>query len=190
MTEGAEVVEDYRTFSLDLRRPPAAFLRDDLARRRTIPAAELAEVRDGAQVTVAGLVLVRQKPGSAKGVMFITIEDETGIANLIVWPKLFEQQRQIILTAGMMGCSGRVQREGGLTHVIASRLTDLSDLLHSVGGRDQAFPLATGRDDAARHGSGPDARDGIGLEGRRARDIYIPDLRLGSGIRVRARDFR
>lgn len=71
--------------------------------------------------------------------MFITVEDETGIANLIVWPKLFERQRRLILSASMMGCTGRVQHEGGVTHVIASRLTDLTDLLRSVGGRDSTL---------------------------------------------------
>ncbi len=71
-------------------------------------------------------MLVRQKPGSAKGVMFVTIEDETGVANLVIWPALFEQQRRVILTAGMLAVDGRIQREGEVVHVIASRLHDLS----------------------------------------------------------------
>ena len=92
-------------------------------------------------MTVAGLVLVRQKPGSAKGVLFITIEDETDVANLIVWPSLFERQRRLILSAGMIGARGRVQREGEVIHLVAEHLIDLSDLLRSVGERTQAFPL-------------------------------------------------
>jgi len=138
-------------------------------------------------------VLVRQKPGSAKGVMFITVEDETGVANLIVWPSVFERQRRLVLSAGMLACHGRVQREGEVVHVLADRLEDLSALLRSVDGRSggaDAFPLRHGRGDGAKHPGAPDARDGAGPGGRPARDIYIPDLRLGSGIKVPTRDFR
>jgi error-prone DNA polymerase len=96
-------------------------------------------------VSVAGLVLVRQRPGSANGVLFITLEDETEIANLIIWPSLFERQRRLILSASMIGCRGKVQREGEVIHVIAEHLTDLSALLRRVGERDEAFPLPHGR---------------------------------------------
>ena len=91
MTAGGEVVEDYRHVGLTLRQHPVAFLRDDLRRRRIVTCAEAMQARDGRWLEAAGLVLVRQRPGSAKGVMFITLEDETGIANLVVWPKVFEQ---------------------------------------------------------------------------------------------------
>jgi error-prone DNA polymerase len=143
--------------------------------------------RDGQRVTVAGIVLVRQKPGSAKGVMFITIEDESDIANLIVWPSLFEKQRRLILSAGMVGCRGRVQREGLVIHLVVEHLMDLSDMLRSVGDRDEPFPMQHGRGDEAKHGGSPDQRDALA---RKAREIYIPDLRLGSGIKVPTRDFR
>jgi error-prone DNA polymerase len=76
---------------------------------------------------------MRQRPGTAKGVMFITIEDETGIANLIVWPSLYEKQRRIILSAGMLGVRGRVQREGEIVHIIAHWLTDMSGNLAKIG---------------------------------------------------------
>jgi error-prone DNA polymerase len=138
-------------------------------------------------ITVAGLVLVRQKPGSAKGVMFITLEDETEVANLVVWPAVFERQRRLILAAGMIAARGRVQRQGEVAHVVVEHLTDLSHLLRQVGDRDEAFPSRPGRGDEARHGGGPDQRDAFG---RKPRDIYIPDLRLGSGIKVQTRDFR
>ena len=98
MTAGREVVEDYDHVGLTLREHPVAFLRRDLARQKVMTCADAAAARDGRSVTVAGLVLVRQKPGSAKGVMFITIEDETGIANLVIWPALFEKQRRVILS--------------------------------------------------------------------------------------------
>jgi error-prone DNA polymerase len=191
MSEARNVVEDYRSRGLSLRRHPVSFMRDDLARNGAVPCSALRTMRDGRRVTVAGLVLVRQKPGSAKGVMFITIEDETEVANLVIWPSLFERQRRLILSAGMMAVRGKVQRDGDVIHVVADKLTDLSDLLRRVGDRldDEAFPLRTGRGDEAKHGGSPDQRDEKGL-GRKARDIYIPDLRLGSGIKIPARDFR
>jgi error-prone DNA polymerase len=119
--------------------------------------------------------------------MFITLEDETGIANLVVWQSLFERQRRIVLGAGMMGVRGKVQRAGDVIHVVAERLTDLSDLLRSVGDREEAFPLPHGRGDEAKGGGGPDQREALG---RKPRDIYIPDLRFDGGIKVKTRDFR
>jgi error-prone DNA polymerase len=186
MTAGREVVEDYGATGLTLRRHPLAFLRQDLAAKRIVSCLEAGNARDGKWLTTAGLVLVRQKPGSAKGVLFVTIEDETGVTNLVVWPKLFEKQRRLILSAAMIAVRGSVQREGEVVHVIAYELTDLTDLLRSVGDRDQVFPLPHGRGDQAKHTSGPDPHETLG---RQPRDILIPDLRLGSGIKVLSRDF-
>jgi error-prone DNA polymerase len=107
--------------------------------------------RDGRWLTAAGLVLVRQMPGSAKGVMFITIEDETCIANLMVWPKVFEKQRRAILGSGMLAVYGCIQRVEDVIHLVAHRLTDLSADLAGVGERD--FPLPHGRGDELYHGS-------------------------------------
>ena len=153
MTSGGEVVEDYRHVGLTLRRHPASFLRADLASRRIVTCAEAMSARDGKWLTTAGLVLVRQKPGSAKGVMFITIEDETGVANLVIWPSLYERQRRIILAAGMFAVQGRIQREGEVVHLVAKQLTDLSADLAGVGERDDGFPLPHGRGDEFHHGS-------------------------------------
>ncbi len=186
MARGREVVEDYASTGLTLRQHPVAFLRGELQAQGMIACAELAGTRDGRRVTVPGIVLVRQKPGSAKGVLFVTIEDETGVANLIIWPSVFERQRRLILSAGMIACHGRVQREGDVIHVITEKLTDLSALLRSVGQRNEIFPLRPGRGDQPTHGGG-DARERLG---RKPRDIIIPDLRLGSGIKVPTRDFR
>ena len=122
------------------------------------------------EAAVVGLVLVRQKPGSAKGVMFITLEDETAMANLIVWPSPFEAQRRLVLSAGTMACRGRVQIEWGVPHLVAEHLHDLSDLLRSVGrrnggeqhgqgGPERAFPLRHGRGDGATHPGAPDRGD-------------------------------
>src|SRR3977135_2843454 len=98
------------------------------------------QTRDGRWLETAGLVLVRQRPGSAKGGMVSAIEDETGISNLVIWPSLYEKQRRIILSAGMMAVHGRIQREGEVVHLVAYRVTDLTDLLASIGDRDVTFP--------------------------------------------------
>ena len=134
------------------------------------PAATSLHLRDGGRrVVVPGIVLVRQKPGSAKGVMFITVEDETGVANLVLWPDRYAAQRRLVLSASMLACHGRVQREGEVVHVVADRLEDLSDLLRGVGGRDWA------------------AADGPG--GGTAGEL-APHRGDGAGIRVPTRDFR
>lgn len=188
-TEGGEVVEDYSHVGLTLREHPVSFLRSDLARKGTISCAAAMATRDGKWVTAAGLVLVRQRPGSAKGVMFITIEDETGIANLVVWPSLFDRQRRIILSAGMIGVRGRIQREGEVVHLIANELTDLSAELAGVGEREGAFPLPHGRGDEFHGGTpGYDPRT-LPPRGLRQRDIYIPDLHIDT-IKPRTRNFR
>ena len=159
ITAGRNVVEDYASIGLTLRQHPVAFLRGELQQRAIIPCADLATSRDGQHLVVAGLVLVRQRPGTATGVIFITIEDETGIANLVVWSSLFEKQRRIVLSASMLGCRGRVQREGDVIHVVAEQLEDLSDLLRSVGSRQQPFPVPHGRGDGVTHPNGPDPRE-------------------------------
>ena len=159
MTAGGEVVEDYRHVSLSLRDHPVSFLRRELRRRRMVTCQEAMDAKDGRSLEAAGIVLVRQRPGSAKGVMFITLEDESGIANLVVWPKVFEQNRRTILSAGMIAVRGRVQREGEVVHLVVQRLTDLSAELASVGERDTAFPLPHGRGDEFHHASPtPDPR--------------------------------
>ena len=189
MTAGSEVVEDYRHVSLSLRSHPVSFLRQDLRQRRIVTCAEAMEARDGRWLEAAGIVLVRQRPGSANGVMFITLEDESGIANLVVWPKVFETNRRIILSAAMIAVRGRIQREGEVVHLVAQRLSDLSGELASVGERESAFPLPHGRGDEFHHGSPtPDPR-GSPPKVLRTRDIYIPDLHIDA-IKVKTRDFR
>ena len=135
MSVGSEVVEDYTMTGLSLRSHPVALLRQDLRVQGIIPCADLARTRDGRKVTVSGLVLVRQRPGSANGVLFVTLEDETGTANVIVWRQLFEKQRRIILGASMMTVTGSVQIEGEVIHLIADQVADHTDLLRSVRNR-------------------------------------------------------
>ncbi|MGR9426302.1 error-prone DNA polymerase [Rhizobium leguminosarum] len=189
MTAGSEVVEDYGHVGLTLRAHPLSFLREDLRRRRIVSCADAMATRDGRWLEAAGIVLVRQRPGSAKGVMFITLEDETGIANLVVWAKVFEANRRAVLSASMMAVRGRIQREGDVVHLVAQRITDLSADLASVGSRDAAFPLPHGRGDQVRNGgSGPDPRE-LAPKGLRTRDIYVPDLHIDT-IKVKARNFQ
>jgi error-prone DNA polymerase len=188
MTAGGEVVEDYSHVGLTLRSYPVSFLRAELSGKRIVTCAEAMQARDGRWLETAGLVLVRQRPGSAKGVMFITIEDETGIANLVIWPSLYEKQRRIILSAGMIAVHGRIQREGEVVHLVAQHLTDLSPALASVGDRDVAFPLPHGRGDEFHHG-GPGLDPRCLPKGPKPRDIYDPYGHIGQ-IKLKARDFR
>ena len=143
MTGGSEVVEDYVHLGLTLRAHPMSFLRGDLRSRKIVTCADSTQASDNKWLETAGIVLVRQKPGSAKEVMFITIEDETGIANLVVWPSVFENQRRLILSAGMIACHGRVRREGEVIHVVTDRLEDLSEELRSVSRRSMKSRTAS-----------------------------------------------
>jgi len=148
MPLGEEVVEDYRALSLSLKGHPLSFLRARLQAKGVLPCAALARLRPGAapRATVAGLVLLRQRPGTAKGVVFMTIEDETGSANVIVWPKLFEKQRAEVIGARYVAVTGRVQNEAGVIHLIAQRVEDLSADLRLLettrGARREAMPRA------------------------------------------------
>jgi error-prone DNA polymerase len=185
MTAGGEVVADYGATGLTLRQHPVSFLRAELQRLGAVPCARLPELRPGQRITVAGIVLVRQRPGSAKGVMFATIEDETGHANIIVWPNVFERQRRIVLSARMIACRGRLQGESDVIHVVAEELIDLSDLLAGVGRRGAPFPLSHGRGDQVTHSGGPDPRE---MPGRKRRSIYVSDIHLDA-LKVKSRDF-
>jgi DNA-directed RNA polymerase len=94
-----------------------------------LPAARLGEPPQGARVTVAGLVILRQRPGTAKGVIFLTLEDETGVVNVIVWRALYERFRRAVIAGRMLRVTGRLQREAGVTHVIAEAVEDISAML-------------------------------------------------------------
>lgn len=189
MTEGHNVVEDYGHTGLTLRDHPIAFLRADLDKRNIITCEEAMTARDGRWVMTAGLVLVRQKPGSAKGVMFITIEDETGPANIVVWPKLFEKRRRIVLGASLMAINGRIQREGDVVHLVAQQLFDLSSDLSGLADRDMEFKLTAGRGDEFAHGSvgGGDMRDRAPPPA--PRDIFVRDLHIDT-LNIKARNFQ
>jgi error-prone DNA polymerase len=185
MTAGSEVVADYGHTGLTLRQHPLSFLRSELADRGLVSCARATAMRDRHWVDIAGLVLVRQRPGSAKGVMFVTIEDETAVANLVIWTKTFEKFHRIILGANMMGVRGRVQREGEVVHIVVHHLTDLSHELASIGSRECRFPLPHGRGDEFHHGSPPSDPRGL----PKPRNMPDPYLHLDE-ITMKPRNFR
>jgi error-prone DNA polymerase len=132
MPPGEQVVEDYRHLHLSLKAHPVSFLRADLDRRGITRHEHLPGIASGETVTVAGLVLVRQRPGTAKGVIFMTLEDETGIANTIVWQRTFETFRPVVLGARLAAVTGRLQSASGVIHVVAEQIDDLTPLLRRL----------------------------------------------------------
>jgi len=146
MRIGEHVVEDYRHLHLSLKAHPVSFLRADLDRRGIIRHERLNALRSGAVVTVAGLVLVRQRPGDAKAI-FMTLEDETGVANAIVWLQTFEAYRPVVLGARLASVTGKLQNESGVIHVIADRLDDLTPLLRRLSDDTTGIDPLTSRDE-------------------------------------------
>ncbi|CAN7675859.1 error-prone DNA polymerase [Duganella sp. LjRoot269] len=128
-SEGEEILGDYRSHGLTLGRHPLALLRPRLLEHRFLPAATLNTYTNGMLARACGMVTVRQRPGTAKGVIFITLEDETGNVNVIIWPALVEQQRREVLSAPLLGVYGVWQQEGVVRHLVAKRLVDMSHLL-------------------------------------------------------------
>jgi error-prone DNA polymerase len=137
MPLGAEVIEDYAALHLSLKCHPMALLRDVFAGEGAVAAARLAEIPHGSKIAAAGLVLVRQRPGSAKGVIFMTLEDETGVTNVIVWPKTYERFRRTVIASRLVAVTGTLQREGIVTHLVAEKLVDCTERLHWL--REGAF---------------------------------------------------
>jgi error-prone DNA polymerase len=132
MTHGENVVHDYRTMSFSLKAHPMSFLRRDLMQRGIVRCADLGKYRNGQRIEVAGLVLVRQRPGTASGVVFATLEDETGIANIVIWSKAFDTFRRTILASRVMAVRGKLQIEGLVIHVVAEQFTDMTSDLTSL----------------------------------------------------------
>jgi DNA-directed DNA polymerase III PolC len=149
LTLGEAVVDDYGSFSLSLRSHPLALLRSTFAQRGISSTEVLENSRNDDVFTLAGLVLVRQRPGTASGVVFVTLEDEKGIANLVVWPKVFEAHRRIVMGARLLAVRGRIQREDIVIHLVAEELWDLSSELDSISELD-TFHLTHGRGDEVR----------------------------------------
>src|SRR5260221_10820841 len=188
MPVGEEVANDYRFLELSLRAHPASFLRADLAQRGIIRNEELRDLPSRARVNVSGLVTVRQQPGAANGVIFMTIEDETAIANIIVWPKTFERFRPVIMGARYVAVGGELQQESGVIHVVAARLDDLTSLLARL--TEDAPPIESpARADSVKrpHDENVDSRARARRNPpRSAAPSHLPDL-LASDLDVPAR---
>ncbi|MGB3146835.1 MAG: error-prone DNA polymerase [Paracoccaceae bacterium] len=136
------VVADYQTLRLSLKAHPLSFLRKSMGRQGYVPADRLPQLRNGQAIAMAGVVLVRQRPGSAKGVCFITLEDETGIANLVVWPKVMAAYRRVIMRARLLEVQGTIQSGEGVIHIVAQHLSDRSDALDRLSNDPMDAPLA------------------------------------------------
>jgi error-prone DNA polymerase len=137
-TPGEQVAEDYRALRLSLKAHPLALLRDRLERDGTVSSEAIGRTRHGRRIRTAGIVITRQRPGTASGVIFVTLEDEFGHANLIVWPKVFERFRKEVLRSTLMAVAGPVQREGQVVHVLAEEIRDLTPLLGSLASDSRA----------------------------------------------------
>ncbi|HYD25527.1 MAG TPA: error-prone DNA polymerase [Croceibacterium sp.] len=167
MALSEEVIADYQTHRLSLKAHPMSFLRASLDARGFLRASDLPHRKPRSAVDLAGIVLIRQRPGSAKGVVFITLEDETGVANLVVWPDTMEKYRKVVMGARLIEVRGRVEHEDGVTHVIAARLTDATGQLHhlsedllkpAIAHGDHAGPLPPDLPEHFRQGHPRDVR--------------------------------
>ena len=139
MTPQQDVIQDYSTKGLTLKQHPVSFLRPQLKQLRVLPAEELDLHSSDRRVRVAGLVLMRQRPQTAAGVTFVTLEDETGIANLVIYPSVWLKFRRTARFASVLMASGRLQREGDIIHVVCDRLDDVSEMLRNLPGRSRDF---------------------------------------------------
>ncbi|WKL56545.1 error-prone DNA polymerase [Asticcacaulis sp. ZE23SCel15] len=176
MTAGHEVVEDYNTQGFSLSQHPIYFLRGELSTRGLMSCKEAVSAPDGKYVKVAGLVLVRQRPGSANGVTFMTIEDETTDLNVIVWEKTGQLFRRVLLASSLIEVSGQIQKEGEVIHLIARSLNDLTPLLSTISQRDIAMTMP--------HQPGDEFRNGGVLM-----DARVAKSPAGAAL-VKSRDFR
>lgn len=187
-TEAREVVDDYRNIGLTLRKHPVHFMRAELTEEKTFTCQQAKAAQEGQWVRVAGLVLIRQKPGTAKGVMFMTIEDETGRGDLVIWPSTYEAHRRLILNTGMVAAYGKIDRRGPEATLIVHKLYDLSDRLAAIGN-GVVLQIPSGRGDEGKTAGGAPDRRVAQPTLRKPRDIFIPDLHIDS-IKVKARNFR
>ena len=194
---GEQVVDDFGSISMSLRAHPMELMREALIEAGVSRTDALQTSKNGDEFTLAGLVLVRQRPGTASGVVFITIEDEKGIANLVVWPKVFEDHRRIVMGARLLGVSGRIQREGIVIHLVAEKLWDWSAHLDRIAETDE-FHLEQGRGDEVRTDPG-DRRTTNARHPRNVRSGPQPVEKPGydrsrivldrPAIRIHSRDF-
>jgi error-prone DNA polymerase len=138
-SEGQDIIADYASLGLTLGRHPLALLRGHLKNLQVVQAQALQPLRSGRRARVAGLVTCRQRPDTASGVIFVTLEDETGCINVVVWRHLIERQRKELLGARLLGVHGVIERDGDVVHVIAHRLFDHSALLGPLAASSRDF---------------------------------------------------
>jgi error-prone DNA polymerase len=158
MSLGEQVLEDYHALGMSLRAHPVALLRHHLDRLGVASNKTLVEARNGDRIKVAGLVLVRQRPGTASGVIFMTLEDDGGIANIVVWPKVFEAYRRVVLGGRLVAVEGKLQREGLVIHVVADRITDLTPLLRTLSEESHDTDRVIARGDQVKYATSGDQR--------------------------------
>jgi error-prone DNA polymerase len=189
MALAEHVVNDYQTLRLSLKAHPVSFLRQRLARQRVRSCRDVRALKAGNWVTVAGVVLVRQRPGSAKGVVFMTIEDETGIANVVVWPKTLERYRKVIMTARLIEVRGRIQRHEDIIHIVSAHLVDRNDWLAELSDMDEVMPVAIAHADEVKRPDPGSARspDHPRWAGHPRNERVIPKRR--QQILPKSRDF-
>ena len=150
MLPGEQVIEDYRYLSLSLKGHPVSFLREELGRTGVTRNVDLLRVANGRRVIIAGLVLVRQQPGSAKGVIFMTLEDETGVANAIVWKKVFEKYRAVVMGARLVKIYGKLQSQSGVIHTVVEHIEDMTPLLGILQRETKRFGVSERSDEVLR----------------------------------------
>lgn len=172
------VVNDYRSLRLSLKAHPMSFLRARIAALRIAACADLKRCRDGTRVSVAGVVLVRQRPGSAQGVVFMTVEDETGIANSVIWPNVLERERKVVMGARLVVVHGRIQRHEDIIHVVAERLEDRSDWLRLLTEDGEALSLALAHADEVRRPEPGSWRGARGAEDDRTKRLHASKERF------------
>ncbi len=173
MARSEEVVADYQTLRLSLKGHPVEFLRARLARERVLACRDVADVKDGSFVRAAGVVLVRQRPGSASGVIFMTLEDETGIVNVVVWPAVMKRYRREVMGSRLIVIEGRIQKSPeGVVHLVAQRLIDRTRDLALLSTHPSDFAVPQSRADEVRH-PGHDQREDARPHHRHPRDVRI-----------------
>ncbi len=175
MTLGEQVIDDYASLRLSLKAHPVELLRPEMDARGVAPNEDLLSARNGDRIEVAGIVLVRQRPGTAKGVVFMTLEDETGIANIVVWRNMLERYRPIVMGARLVAIRGEVQREQAVIHVVAKEIIDLSHLLDGLGQVDP-FAIEVARADEVRNNSHDSHMAGHGMPRDPRRDRLTEPL--------------
>jgi error-prone DNA polymerase len=148
MLPGEQVIEDYRYLSLSLKAHPVSFLREEFKAMGITRSVDLLTVPNGQRVTIGGIVLVRQRPGSAKGVIFMTLEDETGVANAIVWSKIFERYRPVVMGARLVKIRGRLQSQSGVIHTVVEHIEDITPMLGLLQKEARRFGVSARSDEA------------------------------------------